>query len=111
MNWRSNAACAGAAPGLFHPQPPPKGDPRQALSYCRRCPVLGDCARHALAVRSVRGIAAGVWPVGDDGWDAALRAIATGYPTRARCLRCWRLLPPESAKRTCQLCGFAEIPV
>ncbi|MBF6170592.1 WhiB family transcriptional regulator [Nocardia blacklockiae] len=110
MNWRKEAACRDAVPGLFHPPPPPRGDPRQALAYCRRCSVAADCARHSLAVGVPGGIAAGVWPAGDRDSAAQLRVMATGRGRLRRCLRCWRLVGPESGQRMCDLCGFAEIP-
>ncbi|WP_169814244.1 WhiB family transcriptional regulator [Nocardia mexicana] len=110
MNWRKRAACRDAAPGIFHPPPPPKGDPRQALAHCRRCTVVADCARHSLRVGPPRGIVAGVWPVGDRDGIVHLRAIAIGRGRSRRCVHCWRIVPADSADRICELCGFADIP-
>ncbi|WP_425302669.1 WhiB family transcriptional regulator [Nocardia wallacei] len=111
VNWRKDAACREAAPGLFHPPPPPRGDPGQALAYCRRCSVVADCARHSLTIGVPGGIAAGVWPAGDRDSVAQLRVIATGRGAPRRCVRCWRLIPGSSGDRLCGRCGFAEIPV
>ncbi|WP_084161216.1 WhiB family transcriptional regulator [Nocardia sp. BMG51109] len=111
MNWRKEAACRDAVPGIFHPPPPPRGDPRPALAYCRRCSVVADCARHSLAVGLPREIAAGVWPVGDRGSAVHLRDIAAGRGPQRRCVRCWRVISAGSPERTCRLCGFVEIPV
>ncbi|MFC9439062.1 WhiB family transcriptional regulator [Nocardia sp. NPDC057030] len=111
MNWRQRAACRGAAPGIFHPAAPPRGDPRQALSYCRRCPVVADCAAHTVRIAQRRGIAAGVWIEGDREGIAVLRRIALGRTYPRRCVRCWRILQTAHPERTCALCGFAEIPV
>lgn len=111
MNWREQAACRGVAPGVFHPSPPPKGDPRQALACCRRCPVIVECARQALEAGQRRGVVAGVWLSGDTAGVAILRDLAVGRGGHARCVKCWRLLGVMASGRTCQLCGFAEIPV
>ncbi|MEU7138153.1 WhiB family transcriptional regulator [Nocardia sp. NPDC046473] len=111
MSWRQRAACQGAAPGIFHPAAPPKGDPRQALAYCRRCPVVADCAAHALQIAQRRGIAAGVWIDGDREGGAVLRNIADERSHPRRCVRCWRIIQSVRSGRTCVLCGFAEIPV
>ncbi|MFG1795672.1 WhiB family transcriptional regulator [Nocardia sp. NPDC049149] len=111
MNWRHRAACRGAAPGVFHPAVPPKGDPRQALAYCRRCPVVINCAAHALQIAQQRGIVAGVWLDGDREGAAVLRNIAAGQAQPRRCVKCWRTIHSARPDRTCALCGFAEIPV
>ena len=58
--WTSEAACK-AAPRLFHP--PKDAHPglvAEALSYCRRCPVLTECATHALENRERHGIWGGM---------------------------------------------------
>ncbi|MEU8895853.1 WhiB family transcriptional regulator [Nocardia sp. NPDC048505] len=110
MNWRQRAACQGAAPGIFHPAVPPKGDPRQALAYCRRCPVVTDCAAHALQITQRRGIVAGVWLDADREGAALLRNIAVKQARPPRCLKCWRVLQSDCPDRVCALCGFAEIP-
>ncbi|MFF0492383.1 WhiB family transcriptional regulator [Nocardia sp. NPDC003482] len=110
MNWRSSAACRYAAPGIFHPPPPPKGDPRQALALCRDCPVVKECAAHALTVGLTRCVAAGVWLAGDSDAHAALRRIAAGRTRLPRCVRCWRLVNRPSQSGSCAHCGFAEIP-
>ncbi|GAB2678479.1 WhiB family transcriptional regulator [Nocardia goodfellowii] len=110
MNWRQRAACYGAAPGIFHPALPPKGDPRQALAYCRRCPVVAACAAHALQITQRRGIVAGVWLGGDPEGPALLRDIAMKQGCPRRCVKCWRVIQSARPDRTCGLCGFAEIP-
>ncbi|QIS03856.1 hypothetical protein F5X71_17345 [Nocardia brasiliensis] len=111
MNWRQRAACRAVAPGIFYPAAPPKGDPRQALAYCRRCPVLARCAGHALAIAQRRGIVAGVWIDGDRDAHVTLREIGRGHARPRRCVKCWRLIESARAERSCALCGFAEIPV
>ncbi|MFI9504651.1 WhiB family transcriptional regulator [Nocardia sp. NPDC052566] len=111
MNWQRKAACLGAPPGIFHPSVPPRGDPRQALAYCRRCPVIAECAAEALRTRRGSGIVAGIWLCGDRAWPKLLREIVFGHTARKRCVKCWRIIESASSPGTCSLCGFAEIPV
>jgi WhiB family redox-sensing transcriptional regulator len=60
--WQAQAACRSADAGLFFPPDDDRGPVRAAReaaakAVCRRCPVLEDCARHALAT----GERFGVW--------------------------------------------------
>ena len=110
MDWRSGAACTGIAPGLFLPPLPPRGDPRQALEYCRRCPVLMECAESSLRAGRRHGVVAGVWLSADPGARDVLREISAGRVRQRRCVRCWRVLDPAAPERSCELCGFAEVP-
>jgi hypothetical protein len=82
LQWQSHAACRD------DPAPFDLRLPDKAVEVCRtRCPVIGDCAAHALALNSVAedrksrvvGVWAGVWLryYGDDqSEDALLGAIA-----------------------------------
>lgn len=110
MFWRQQAACSNIAPGVFRPRLPPRGDPRQALDYCRRCPVVARCAAHALDVGERTGIVAGVWLSVDADHITVLRGIVSGRTVFRRCAQCWRLLDPEPRGKFCERCGFAEPP-
>ncbi|WP_084519225.1 WhiB family transcriptional regulator [Nocardia mexicana] len=126
MHWRRNAACRNVPPGLFYPPPAPKGDPGPALSYCRDCPVITECAHHTVQIGEQHGIFAGVWLSGQgNGAAAALRAIAGGFIDQPRCRECWRLVRPRHAPATehpgtdtasegdpqlCRTCGAIESP-
>lgn len=111
MDWRSTAACTGIAPGIFLPPLPPRGDPRQALAYCRRCPALTECAESSLRSGRRHGIVAGVWLSADERPAEILRRIAVGRTRQRRCVRCWRVLRDHDTQGSCELCGFAEVPV
>ena len=68
MTWRNQAACLGADPDLFVPTG--QGNvPREALTYCTRCPVRNDCLDDALARQPTHD--AGVW----GGTTERLRAV------------------------------------
>lgn len=41
--WRTKAACVDAPPGTMFPTR--KSQVPAALAYCRRCPVIGECAK------------------------------------------------------------------
>ena len=43
--WMHRAACRGLPASLFYP--PPGAPTETALEVCARCPVCGECARHA----------------------------------------------------------------
>lgn len=44
--WMGFAACRGADPGLFFPEP--REDTAEAKQVCRGCPVYADCLFYAL---------------------------------------------------------------
>ena len=55
--WRLRAACAGRSPNLWFPEGGGHSRATQeALAICRTCPVLMDCAEHALAEPELYGI-------------------------------------------------------
>lgn len=67
-DWRVRAACAGANPNLFVPieRLTTDGsayyalpDAKQALSYCRECPVQAECAAFAAEMSDYAAV--GVW--------------------------------------------------
>ncbi|MGN2637716.1 WhiB family transcriptional regulator [Nocardia takedensis] len=109
MTWRAAAECAGIAPGVFHPKLPPRGDPRGALDYCRRCPVVTQCAENSLRTRRRHGVVAGVWLSADSDAAEVLREISHGTIRRPRCAHCWRVLERDAVERSCELCGFFGI--
>ena len=60
-DWQLQAACRGADPALFfHPEGERGPSRRQrdlaAKAVCARCPVIVECAAHALAVREPYGV-------------------------------------------------------
>lgn len=58
--WQESALCAQIGPDLWFPDR--GGSVRLAKTYCRRCPVLGECLDWALAGGSSwNGIDSGVW--------------------------------------------------
>lgn len=60
-DWQLLGACRGADPDLFfHPEgergPARRNRDRAAKSVCGGCPVLPECAAHALLVREPYGV-------------------------------------------------------
>jgi WhiB family redox-sensing transcriptional regulator len=61
--WRSQAACRGAAPGLFFPdgrQPGYREQVAEAKAICAACPVREPCRTWALAHPPERGVWGGL---------------------------------------------------
>ncbi len=64
-DWQLQGACRGEDPNaFFHPEGE-RGAARedraeQAKRICRSCPVLDECATHALAVREPYGVWGGM---------------------------------------------------
>lgn len=61
--WRTNAACRETDPDLFFPIGAGLAGRRQAevaKGVCRSCPVMEQCAAHALAVREPYGVWGGL---------------------------------------------------
>ena len=56
-NWRAWAACAGADPVLFFPEPP--GGTERAERMCVVCPVRTECLAEALQLRDTYGFRGG----------------------------------------------------
>ena len=52
--WRFAAACAGLGPAMFYDPVP--SSVRAAKAVCAQCPVVTDCASHAMANREPFGI-------------------------------------------------------
>jgi len=60
-DWQLQGTCRDEDPELFfHPEgergPSRRNRERAAKAVCARCPVVRDCARHALAVREPYGV-------------------------------------------------------
>jgi WhiB family redox-sensing transcriptional regulator len=53
--WHRQAACLGAAAGLFFPERG-SGRPEAALAYCESCPVRSPCLASALQESSTKGV-------------------------------------------------------
>jgi WhiB family redox-sensing transcriptional regulator len=60
--WRSLAACKGAEPDLWFPEP--GEDARPALAVCDGCPVRRECLADALHAPEKFGIWGGLPEVG-----------------------------------------------
>lgn len=64
-DWQLHGACRGEDPGIFfHPEgergPARAARESAAKAICGRCPVLNECAAHALAVREPYGVWGGL---------------------------------------------------
>jgi WhiB family redox-sensing transcriptional regulator len=64
-DWQMSAACRGEDPGtFFHPDgergPARTARERSAKAICARCPIISQCAAHALSVREPYGIWGGM---------------------------------------------------
>ena len=63
MDWRHEAACREVDPELFFPignSGPALLQIEEAKQVCRRCPVIEQCRRHALATREPYGVWGGL---------------------------------------------------
>jgi WhiB family redox-sensing transcriptional regulator len=74
-DWQLRGACRAVPPeSFFHPEGE-RGSSRTmrdqaAKAVCARCPVLAECARHALAVHEPYGVWGGM---SEDERDAIIR--------------------------------------
>lgn len=64
-DWQLRGACRGADAGLFfHPEgergPTRSARELAAKAFCARCPVITQCAAHALACREPYGVWGGL---------------------------------------------------
>ena len=64
-DWQLQGACRGEDPDtFFHPEgergPAREARERAAKAICAACPVLAQCAAHALAVREPYGVWGGM---------------------------------------------------
>jgi WhiB family redox-sensing transcriptional regulator len=64
-DWQLEGACRGEDPGLFfHPEgergPIREAREAAAKAICGRCPVVNECAAHALRVREPYGVWGGL---------------------------------------------------
>ena len=64
-DWQLSGACRGEDPdAFFHPEgergPAREARERAAKAVCAACPVLTQCAAHALAVREPYGVWGGM---------------------------------------------------
>lgn len=100
--WMLHAACRGCDPEAFFPHPKDKQAQREATAICRECPVIGECARYAKALRVTDGV-----------WAGRYRALpARGirnyaytdwHGTAAGANRHWR-----AGEKPCQKCSSAQ---
>ncbi len=64
-DWQLDGACRGEDPNLFFHPEGERGAAREARetaakAICAQCPVLRECAEHALAVREPYGVWGGM---------------------------------------------------
>jgi WhiB family redox-sensing transcriptional regulator len=90
-DWQLLGACRGADSTLFfHPEgergPSRTSRDRAAKAICATCPVLSECATHALAVREPYGVWGGLTEDDREAlYDHPKRATAAGAaPERER---------------------------
>jgi len=81
-DWQLRAACRGKDVAIFFHPENERGMARSrrdenAKKICRGCPVLTECARHALAVREPYGVWGGMTE------DEREAVYATGSPMPA----------------------------
>ena len=74
-DWQMHGACRGEAPSLFFHPAGERGPARAAReaaakAVCASCPVLTECAAHALTVREPYGVWGGM---SEDDREAAYR--------------------------------------
>lgn len=81
-DWQLRGACRGADPELFfHPEgergPSRRDRDLAAQAICGSCPVLPQCAGHALAVREPYGVWGGMTEDDREAHYAEERRLAT----------------------------------
>ena len=64
-DWQMDGVCRGEDPNIFFHPEGERGSAREnrqnaAKSLCKRCPVISECAAHALAVREPYGVWGGM---------------------------------------------------
>lgn len=64
-DWQMDGVCRGEDPNIFFHPEGERGSAREnrqsaAKALCRRCPVITECAAHALAVREPYGVWGGM---------------------------------------------------
>lgn len=64
-DWQLDGVCRGLDPAIFFHPEGERGDERRerervAKAICHTCPVMNECAAHALAVREPYGIWGGL---------------------------------------------------
>ncbi len=64
-DWQMDGACRGEDPNIFFHPEGERGAAREnrqnaAKALCHRCPVIAECAAHALSVREPYGVWGGM---------------------------------------------------
>lgn len=80
-DWQLKGSCRGADPELFfHPEgergPSRRNRDLAAKAICVRCPVLAQCAEHALVVREPYGVWGGLTEDEREAYYAEERRLA-----------------------------------
>ena len=80
-DWQLRGACRGEDPNLFfHPEgergPSRRNRDTAAKAICERCPVLQECADHALRVREPYGVWGGLT---EDDRERIVGRLVTGF--------------------------------
>lgn len=84
MSWDEDAACKGASTEVFFPETSATGPRREALRFCRACPVRRECLTAALEVPADidYGVFGGwaSWRDGDYGCRQGSIHLSRSYP-------------------------------
>lgn len=73
-DWRAEAACRGAGPALWFPEPPHNAPDAKAV--CRKCPVRAECLDYALSCGPMPGVWGGTSERERRGLRRARRGVA-----------------------------------
>lgn len=82
-DWQLQGACRGADPDIFFHPEGERGSARRnreraAKAVCAGCPVVAECAAHALSVREPYGVWGGMSEDDREALLARQRLLATG---------------------------------
>jgi WhiB family transcriptional regulator, redox-sensing transcriptional regulator len=82
-DWQLRGACRGADPDIFFHPEGERGSARRnreraAKVVCAGCPVVAECAAHALSVREPYGVWGGMSEEDRETLIARQRLLATG---------------------------------
>lgn len=83
--WESRAVCRDHDPDMWFPAKSDRLTRQRAQQICRSCPVVIECARHALET----GVPEGIW----GGLTAKERSRILGVPARYRMIAVASRLP------------------
>ena len=87
-DWQLQGACRGENPDIFfHPEgergPARAARERAAKAICATCPVIAQCAAHALSVQEPYGVWGGLGEDDREAIYAAKKSASREVPARA----------------------------